>query len=221
MIKVRPALNIGIYNGNNGAGHWSVQYQQLCGHYIGLLWWKEPSQKAKLLIHLISLHSYGHKLWVVTKRLISGSKKLLCIMFWVSVLGFLHDASLGGGAAGLSNQEEIPGQTEDMLERLYLSLGLWVPWYSSGGAGESDRGERVHFCLVCRPCNLDKQWMVDGWMIWLHLRYKYNEISKVNKIKKRFICKLITLWYFFLLQRFNCSSGQNQRAISEGILGQL
>ena len=38
-------------------------------------------------------------------------------------------------------QEETPGQTEDMLERLYLSAGLGTSWCPSGRVGRRDGGE--------------------------------------------------------------------------------
>ena len=38
-------------------------------------------------------------------------------------------------------QEETPGQTKDMLERLYLSAGLGTSQCPPGGIGGSGRGE--------------------------------------------------------------------------------
>ena len=38
-------------------------------------------------------------------------------------------------------QEETPGQTKDMLERLYLSAGLGTSRCPPGGIGGSGRGE--------------------------------------------------------------------------------
>lgn len=43
------------------------------------------------------------------------------------------------GLPGISIQEEIPKQTLNRLERLYLSAGL--PWDSLGGVGGSGLGE--------------------------------------------------------------------------------
>ena len=45
------------------------------------------------------------------------------------------------GVLGMSNREKTTRQTQDRLERLYLSAGLEVPWSSLGGAGGGSWGE--------------------------------------------------------------------------------
>ena len=61
-------------------------------------------------------------------------------MVWVSG----HDASWTsprGGMSGMSIQEETPGQTEDVLERLYLSWLGNVSFFPPGGVGGRGQGE--------------------------------------------------------------------------------
>lgn len=74
-------------------------------------------------------------------------------------------------------EEEALGQTQDSLQRLYLS-GLETTWSSSKLAGGGSQGEvwaAVWLCLGCHTCdpNSDnwqemvkqlKRWM-DGWMM--------------------------------------------------------
>ncbi len=46
-----------------------------------------------------------------------------------------------GGVLGISIREETPGQTQNTLERLYLSADLGILWYTPEGAGVSSWGE--------------------------------------------------------------------------------
>ena len=46
-----------------------------------------------------------------------------------------------GGVSGMPIREETPGQTNDTLERLYLSAGLRTSWFPPGGVDGSGRGE--------------------------------------------------------------------------------
>ena len=46
-----------------------------------------------------------------------------------------------GGVTGRSIWEEIPGQTQDMLEILHLSAGLGMPWNPPKVVGSCGRGE--------------------------------------------------------------------------------
>lgn len=62
----------------------------------------------------------------------------------------------------MSHEEESPGQTQDTLERLYLSAGLGMPQYCPGYAGGSGcLGRSGILCLDCCTCDPgpDKQEM--------------------------------------------------------------
>lgn len=43
----------------------------------------------------------------------------------------------------MSYKEEAPGQTQGLLERLYLSAGWGTSWRPPGSAGEGGWGERI------------------------------------------------------------------------------
>ena len=55
--------------------------------------------------------------------------------------GRLVRMSPWGDVLGMPIQEETLGQTEDTLERLYLSASLGTSWCPPGGVGGRGRGE--------------------------------------------------------------------------------
>ncbi|KAK3530195.1 hypothetical protein QTP86_018065 [Hemibagrus guttatus] len=82
-------------------------------------------RKAKLSIYqsiYVPTLTYGHELWVMTKRDASGTSP------W-------------RGVPGMPHRDEAPGKTQDTLERLCLSAGLGMPRGPSRRAGGSVSGE--------------------------------------------------------------------------------
>ena len=87
---------------------------------------KELSPKAEKLsiYHSVSLQyvptlMYGHKLWVVTEKIIWAPGQDAP---WKSPFR---------GVLATSNWEETPGQTQNMLEGSCISPGLRTPWRST------------------------------------------------------------------------------------------
>lgn len=66
----------------------------------------------------------------------------------------LPTMSLWGGASGTSNRGEAPGQSQHMLERLYLWAGLGTPFPQQEleeGAGEREVRASLFTLLALQP----------------------------------------------------------------------
>lgn len=76
-----------------------------------------------------------------------------------------------GGLQGMSNWEEILGQTQSSVEGLHILSGPGTPWDPPGGAGKRcHRGTSGPSCLACchLSLTLNEQEIMDLWILLFH-----------------------------------------------------
>ena len=66
-----------------------------------------------------------------------------------------------GGVSDTSNWVEVPGQTQNTLERFCLSAGLRTPWFSPGETGGGGRDMKI---WACRSWRCLRHWNSDEWI---------------------------------------------------------
>ncbi len=100
---------------------------------------------------------------------ITGTQNPSTILRW----RFSADMPLTGG---IINCEGTPGQTQNKLEGLYTPSGLETPWYASGGAGGSSRGEQCLSYFTSPTATAASTWISirNGWRIWTKIWLNIN-----------------------------------------------